>query len=141
MSKIPSDNYSDAFCDVENGSIQYPNTLLHGIPQEFRKSSASQKPTSDQKLMTPSVSIYLTTHTLLKMPSIHTSFLGIHLPKDYARGKGNECLPSALSTYMFDMFCCCCCLSVGHRSLLTLFPLLLALYLFLANFSWDVCEC
>ena len=107
LSKTPSEKSSDVFCGVENGSIRYPNTLLHGIPQESAKAQRRKSRQATYKLMTPSVSIYLMTNTLLKMPSIHISFLGIHPPKDYARGKGNECLPSALSTYMFDMICSC----------------------------------
>ena len=52
----------------------------------------------------------------MRKPSIHTSFLGIHPPKDYARGKGNECLPSALS--MFVLFCFvvgCLVVVVAHQ--------------------------
>ena len=37
------------FCGVDNGFEQYPNTFMYGIPQEFRKSSAPQKPTNDAR--------------------------------------------------------------------------------------------
>ena len=140
LSKIPSEDSSEAFCGVENGFVWY---LIHSCMGYHRNSASAQRRKSRQtkhELMTPSVSIYLTTHTLLKMRSIHTSFNSSTCQRTMREERGTNATHQPFP-HICCCFCCCCCLSVGHRSLLTLFPLLLALYLFLANFSSDVCRC
>ena len=107
LSKTPSEKSSDAFCDVENGFEQYPIhycMVYHGNSARVQRRKSRQ---ATYKLMTPSVSIYLMTHTLLKMPSIHISFNSSTCQRTMREERGTNA-----SHQPFPPICCCFCFVV-----------------------------
>ena len=105
LSKVPSEDSSDAFCGVENGSIRYP---IHSCMRYHRNSARAQRRKSRQathELMTPSVSIYLMTNTLLKMPSIHISFSPPTHQRIMREERGTNASHQPFP-HMFVLFCC-----------------------------------